>query len=407
MSVEREPSDPGEQSASLAHWNSLDGLRGIACFSVLCYHFMPFGGDVRGKLANLFVTGCHIGWVGVDLFFALSGFLITGILLRVRQNRAGLTSFYVRRLLRIAPLYYLVLFATLVVLPHGAPPAYLQASRDTLDHQSWLWLYGYNARVFFTGQFWADEGLRLSHFWSLAVEEHFYFVWPFLVLRFEPKRLLQIALGVALLEPCARALALAHGTSHAVIYCFSPYRLDALLLGSFVALAQPDAAKAQQLRRFAPLAFVLGACSFLGCLAYNRSPSGLQSSTQVLGFSGLAVAAAALVVIAVQPRSPLVGRALGFAPLRWLGKYSYGAYVLHQILQPALDAWVPPERVARLFHSEIAGLSGHIALGFALTFALAVPTYHLFEEPLLQLKRRFGYAPRLRLENPLVLPART
>src|SRR5690625_4685275 len=152
----------------------LDGVRGVAILLVILFHCFPSP-----------LTG--LGWIGVDLFFVLSGFLITGILIDSKGNKRYYSNFIGRRILRIFPLYYLVLFIMLFLLPLIGR-GFSSGSNYSfyLRHQGWFWSYLQNWLFSFHG---FPKNLILSHFWSLGVEEQFYLVWPFLVLLL-PKKLL-------------------------------------------------------------------------------------------------------------------------------------------------------------------------------------------------------------------------
>ena len=163
------------------HIPVLDGIRGLAIIMVLIAHFttilenylkefFPVAGPVFTKVALS-------GLMGVDLFFVLSGFLITGILLDTKDTNEFFKNFYARRFLRIFPLYYGVLFILFCILPKII--TFDTAANEMAGHQWWLWAYLTN----FPGHpAWDNSALfKLGHFWSLAVEDHFYFVWPFVV----------------------------------------------------------------------------------------------------------------------------------------------------------------------------------------------------------------------------------
>src|SRR6185295_3788466 len=179
---------PEGTSAPGAHMDALDGLRGLAIVLVLLVHFV--GDDTpHGTLERWATRLANYGTWGVDLFFVLSGFLITGILYDSKTKAHYFRNFYVRRTLRIFPLYYGVLFALFVLLP-VVPLAYPSGLSESLGHQAWLWSYASNLYVSLKGT-WAALPY-VSHFWSLAVEEHFYLVWPIVVLAFAKRTLLAI-----------------------------------------------------------------------------------------------------------------------------------------------------------------------------------------------------------------------
>ncbi|HKB45330.1 MAG TPA: acyltransferase, partial [Chitinophagaceae bacterium] len=170
------------------HYPALDGLRGIAILLVVFLHNFRF--------MNYF----FFGWLGVDLFFVLSGFLITDILMNTLQEPHFLRNFYMRRVLRIFPLYYLTLIICLYILP-AITSLYLDM-RYYQSNQLWLWLYMQNWLYVFKEPFGAQ---MLLHLWSLAVEEQFYLIWPVTILLIrKPKILFGIVTAVLLIVAITR-----------------------------------------------------------------------------------------------------------------------------------------------------------------------------------------------------------
>jgi len=242
------------------HLPALDGVRGLAILAVLLFHF---AGEIHpvGALERVLVRVLGYGSLGVDLFFALSGFLITDILVATHAAPHYFRSFYMRRALRIFPLYYAVLAVVFFALP--LVPALQGTDLGTLGRfQAWAWLYGVNVFLALQGG-WTMS--YLTHFWSLAVEEHFYLFWPFLVwwLAPRPRRLMQAAGALAGLSFAARLLAAAQGVNPVALAVLTPFQLDALCLGGFFAVWRRQAGGLDPIRRLLPAFFAVPAAALV------------------------------------------------------------------------------------------------------------------------------------------------
>src|SRR5262249_55951728 len=214
-----------------AYLRELDGVRGVAILLVMLFHFgavVSEGGAPTGAASKLVQRAVGAGWCGVDLFFVLSGFLITGILYDTKGQPGYYRTFYARRTVRIFPLYYGLLVASFLVRPWAGlgPPA-------PEGYQGWFWLYLANVlRVVHGGEACG----RLEHFWSLAVEEHFYLIWPFVVRTLGRAALLRACVGVGVAALAFRAFAVAKGWPFAA-YMLTPARVDTMAVGAWLALA--------------------------------------------------------------------------------------------------------------------------------------------------------------------------
>ncbi|MGC4030277.1 MAG: acyltransferase [Tepidisphaeraceae bacterium] len=239
---------PERTGTALAHMPAIDGLRGIAILLVLFHHFTP---AISGTwFTKKMLTVTHTGWIGVDLFFVLSGFLITSILLRTKNAPDYFLNFYARRTLRIFPIYYAVLAVVLLGLPALLTVPYVGTAINAafgrlvsdlptmINGQSWLWLYGSNVKIAVVGERWG----AVNHFWSLAVEEHFYLAWPFVVYFCSRAKLKQVCLTLILAAPILRAMLFLGGFDSVVPYVLTPTRMDSMALGGLMAalLAEKD-----------------------------------------------------------------------------------------------------------------------------------------------------------------------
>ena len=237
----------------------LDGIRGLAILMVLLCHFSLYGGIDPTTTADWIFykltipLGC-----GVELFFVLSGFLITGILLDTKSAPGYFRSFYMRRLLRIFPLYYGTLFFFYVILPRIAMPG--ESYQEVLQAQAWDWAYLSNIRLALEG--WWSAGY-LGHFWSLAIEEQFYLAWPLLVLLFSRRGFLLLCAGLLGLSVTIRWGQWIDGESLVRGY-FTFARLDPLVMGAALAAL---ARSPQGLVALRPWARVVGVGS-LAALTY-------------------------------------------------------------------------------------------------------------------------------------------
>ncbi len=360
----------------------LDSLRFFAVLGVLISHFW-----IPKNLLWLF-RDMDWGWIGVHLFFVLSGFLITGILLDCRQMADNtfrspfyfVRQFYFRRFLRIFPIYYFVIGIGLLF---NFSPA----------REIWIWLVSYTSNIYITvfntwiGQF--------SHFWSLAVEEQFYFFWPWIILFFPRKWISFTILLLIFLAPLFR------------LYVYSVHRfdvspfdfksgtftlgnLDSLGMGGLLALVKRSHISKQSVQNYlSRILLPFGVFLYVTSLVlyhYRIKPSVFFSLSD-FAVSMIFVWLVSVTTVGVKG---FFGRVLEFAPFKYLGKISYGIYVYHYFV-PFLIA---PFFSAMGFRYEMPGptnfiLSSLVAIGFA---ALS---WHIFEFPINNLKRHFQYSPNV------------
>jgi len=308
-----------------------------------------------------------IGQTGVDLFFVLSGFLITRILLASKDSPTFFRTFYARRVFRIFPLYYGYL-----AFHYFALPWIFNYSVVGFEKQWWFWLYLQNIPATFPGFEWSGPG----HFWSLAVEEHFYLFWPVLVWALSRRGFKWLTIGVLIFTPLLRAVFLANELQ---VFYFTFTRMDALAFGALLAVVSTS----DRVPRWLPVLRGLAVILPILMLGFFAALSGSQATwLQVVKLSLIpATYAAVMGVIVLDPALARFDSLLAIPPLRWIGKISYGLYVYHPF-------------AFHLSHDHlgVTSYAGDMLLGFGLAFLFAALSYRFFEEPILRLKRHFAYA---------------
>jgi peptidoglycan/LPS O-acetylase OafA/YrhL len=371
-----------------AFYPSLDGLRAVAFLMVFSNHY-------------LFVPW---GWAGVDLFFVLSGFLITGILFDSRNDSHRIRNFYVRRTLRIFPLYYGIMLLLIPFVYRGLSwswlvwPAYLgnyaKLIGPYIAGSPLQRLADFEPGVVITFHGTFHLGFALGHFWSLCVEEQFYLVWPWVVFLIRDRRkLLWICASSVPFCLAARLIGQhvfpAWMSENDVLYYVTPFRLDALLLGGCLALLLRGPYRDRLLR----IVRIVWPVALVPIFAWAASVPGrfFQGSYRypaweyTWGLLAIDLSSVLIIACAIQPGS-IVYRALNQRPLRWLGRISYGAYVLHDIphsMYRRLVDWLAPSCGLWCRASLIA------AIALISTCLLAWLSYRFFESPFLNLKERW------------------
>jgi peptidoglycan/LPS O-acetylase OafA/YrhL len=374
-------------AAQPKHMPELDGVRGVAILAVLVLHFV--GGLNAQNLAELVIVKLSVyGVWGVDLFFVLSGFLITGILHQARGAPRYFRNFYARRTLRIFPLYYAVLLA-LLLAPAAALAPWFPHLAQTKHVQGYLWAYLTNFYIGSTGSFSVPY---VSHFWSLAVEEHFYLFWPFAIgaLSLPAAKRACVLLGASAL---GLRMVLSWSSSEPIqAVVWTPCRLDALCCGAWFALALRTPGCRESVERLCKhLAY--GALVAILLLSVWHARVGLGDGV-VLALRGTALAicfGAFIVNLTSETSSDLVRRAFRARWLVTLGKYSYGLYVFHGIVAYSVHEHAWEHRWTEMFGSHALAAVLVTLAGFGLSFSIAFASFELFERPVLKLKRFFEY----------------
>jgi peptidoglycan/LPS O-acetylase OafA/YrhL len=375
---------------------ALDGIRALAVTMVFVHHY---GGGAHGsmvlRLMDMVRQPC---WAGVDLFFALSGFLITGILYDTRTDSHYFKRFFLRRALRILPVFYIVAAFLLLLTP--------------VFHYEWSCMYlswpAYVGNIF--GNYnWNLYNLisanhpaatvEISHFWSLCVEEQFYLLWPLAVLLIRDRVvLLRTAAGLSLLALGLRIAMFMHFPAEfAALWVVRtlPFRMDSLLIGGILALLLRGPA-ADRWQRSGKWFFAMGLAVTLSIFYF--SPEYNSPWVHTVGFTIIAAASAGLICTTLRTGSATF-HFFHLKPLRILGKYSYGFYIFHLLFRPA---WVQVLYAEARTHNLV--LVGILALGsnFLITLIASKLSYDLLEVRCLRFKRHFEYDSEVAAQKQLV-----
>ena len=377
--VHARPRHPRTSATGRSRVPALDGLRAVGLLLIMGFHF-----------------GVHAmpgGFVGVDVFYVLSGYLITGLLLGewARAARIKLGAFWLRRARRLLPALLVVLVVVTLVVrfsyPAGLYPDLRMADLSALFYFSNWWQVGAS------GNYFAATGATspLTHTWSLAVEEQFYLVWPLVVVavlhvgrKFD--RGIELLLGVSLLGVVASATEMAllyhPGANITRLYFGTDTHAQSILVGAVLACVLTLVQRRRGLEGMAPTAHsvaarvtltVVGLVGFAGTLALTYELTGTAAMAYRGGFLLSALSAAAIILGAVCVAGGPIARVLSLRPMVWMGTVSYGAYLWHFPVFIELDAG----RTGR------TGLS-LLVLRFAATFVLAGLSYYLVERPVME-----------------------
>jgi peptidoglycan/LPS O-acetylase OafA/YrhL len=369
---------------------ALDGLRAIAIGLVLLNHFTP-GRNSNQGMGGLIFKVADIGWAGVDLFFVLSGFLITRILLNARATDQPIRHFFIRRALRIVPAYFLVLalvfFVPAMVGLHPVP---------SLSTQIPYWFYYSNYDAASYELLFGSFGM--SHFWSLAVEMQFYLAWPLIIYNCNTQTVGRIAVIALLCAPAARGVAASLDTHWTVYFGWTLLRMDGLLVGSLVALAMYRGVTFERVKLFAWSLVWVGA-AFIGWVIWTDRAFAmfkgldypLHVQLTVLIPTIVSLFCGAVLWIGLQRNT--LGKVLAHPVFRPLATYSYGTYLVHYVLMPTFEKTFGPQVMQVWIGGGDFAVYMYFLLASGCSVVIASAMYHLVESRFLALKSQVRLRP--------------
>jgi len=362
------------ETAERIHYPGLDGLRGIAILLVILYH--NFG----------FITFFNYGWLGVDLFFVLSGFLITEILLQSRNTSKYFRNFYARRMLRIFPLYYLSLILIILVFPFIKNfPFHL---KFYTDNQIWFWFYMQNWLLILKD--WDNNALLLNHFWSLAVEEQFYIIWPLLLYVIKkPRNLMVLIISVLVAVVAARCIIWYNKELFPVygnLFLFT--RIDGILIGALLALLK--LINYNFLKKYSFFVTLFLACVNFLFYFINKTREFTFPYWAIVGYTTFTILFAMLVYETIQGENRTINFLLNIKPLKFFGKISYGLYVFHWPVYLILYSWVEKKVKAISVLSENNLVIVVSILLTIIGILISIISFYTFESYFLKKKKAFN-----------------
>lgn len=363
------------QTAAKPYHPTLDILRGLAILIVVFYH--NFGS----------VSFFRFGWLGVDLFFVLSGFLITDILLKSRDNKFYFRNFYIRRILRIFPLYYLVLFLFFTL----SPVLFKQKGPETVfsyyqSNSTWYWTYFQNWLMVKKGP---APVPFLSHFWSLAIEEQFYLFWPvmiFFIKKYETIKKIIIALiAAAVIIRFGVWIAYSHEVEK--FYCNTFTRMDSLLMGCLLAVHLKEGKEIpMKLIKIIIAGFICLVSASLLLFGNLRQDNMLFPT---VGYSLTAAFFTSVVYLFLKHEKIVIGWIKHLSALRFAGKISYGMYVYHIPIYLILSNLLSRAFISSSSLSIIDKPLFVSILSVLLTVIASTISFYVVERPILNLKKHF------------------
>jgi len=370
------------------HIPELDGVRGMSIVMVLFFH-LQLTGIIRQHY-EIFNTLFIHGWISVDLFFVLSGFLITTILLKTKGRPNYFKTFYTRRILRIFPLYYLYIFLFFLVASN-TKIATMEEFSIIMNNKLWFIFYVQNILIATTQQVLP---FGLNDLWTLSIEEQFYIVWPFLVFIF-PKNKLKYAIAFFIVFPLFfRIISTMNQATWIFNYFFSLARIDTLGFGAFAAYFLHMNKDPLLQKKLVRITSGIGIAGIAIIFLIQKQFLYFEKITNMFGFTCLGLIFFSLIVkVASGDISALSSKIIGNPFFRYCGKISYCMYMIHGLVIYLYETVI-------LEKLELIGLSNHstlsniviVILYFSTVILVASASWFFFESKILKLKKYFSYS---------------
>jgi peptidoglycan/LPS O-acetylase OafA/YrhL len=348
----------------LKYYKELDGVRAIAAVMVMIFHYFATVGGNSNLLVQVKKIAA-IGQTGVSLFFVLSGFLITRILMASRQAPNFFSNFYIRRSLRIFPLYFLFLVIYFFIVP-----TFLQTRTIPFAEQKYFWVYLQNFAMTFN---WQSDGPE--HFWSLAVEEHFYLFWPLVIYFLTNKKVVYFIIFIILLAIIVRVGLLHNGLE---TFYFTFARMDELAIGALLAILEIKNLLNTKNNKKILLGLLIVAVPSLLLWPYFSGSS--NAMMQVVKYLLLSVTYFFTIAYIISTKEQnLLKRLLKTKPFSYTGKISYGLYVYHPLCFLICTKYFTTNN-----------FFVNIGVAFLFAYIIATISFYFIEAQFLKFKAKFS-----------------
>ncbi len=391
MSVSATEEPDGVRPDARGYLPGLDGLRGIAILLVMVFHFANM--TPASRIDEFFFQLTRYGWSGVDLFFVLSGFLITGILLDSKGAENYFRNFYARRALRIFPLYYAFVAGLLLVYPLVGGQEVTSEAAVLRENQWWIWTHMVNWLVASMGDFQTRTPLGVGGFWSLSIEEQFYLAWSVVILLLSRQKLLRLCIVLVIAAALIRFAMVAMGASWAAIFVVTFARMDTIAMGAIIAIVARSPVGLNGLKRFAPIVATLALAGLCAGEVLARTRWQLEYRLALAMQCSMFVWlwGAAVVGTLTAAQGSFLQSVTHTKILRAFGKYSFALYLFHGHLNRLFaKLGFDPYSGITVAGSLLPWQLLYIAVSILVSFVIAYLSWHLYEKHFLKLKAFFS-----------------